>query len=241
MVLAKISKYLGDKAGPGSEGEGASRALYRRECLPSEVCILPSLPSLPAPATWHVSRMSRRMNTDKLECFNTHHYFHKCLLCVCLNIGLNIKSNTVSTYWGSSLTFAWTRCVECPGIRQRGDSGRARQPGARQREPGLSVQKCCNNSVVCESAANRRPVFRSHDQCYPITGDLVTSSSRTQCHHHNWPQVQHLLGNEDGHYSTVSLSVLFTPSSWAFTESGFESLCPVSTHCLHSPLWTELS
>ena len=88
-----------------------------------------------------------------------------------------------------------------------GDSGRARQPGARQREPGLSVQKCCNNSVVCESAANRRPVSRSRDQCYPITGDLVTSSSRTQCHHHNWPQVQHLLGNEDGHYSTVSLSL----------------------------------
>ena len=239
MVLAKISKYLGDKAGP----EGASRAVYTGEsvCLARCASSPHSLHSQLRPRdTCHACHAEWTQTNLNVS---THTIIFISVFYVRLNIGLNIKSNTVSTYWGSSLTFAWTWCVECPGIRQRGDSGRARQPGARQREPGLSVQKCCNNSVVCESAANRRPVFRSHDQCYPITGDLVTSSSRTQCHHHNWPQVQHLLGNEDGHCSTVSLSVLFTPSSWAFTESGFESLCPVSTDCLHSPLaiWTELS
>ena len=157
MVLAKISKYLGDKAGPGSEGEGASRALYRRECLPSEVCILPSLPSLPAPATWHVSRMSRRMNTDKLECFNTHHYMmsaYKCLLYVCLNIGLDIKSNTVSTYWGSSLTFAWTWCVECPGIRQRGTLA---EPGSRAPGRG-SLGWACRNVATILWSASQQPI-----------------------------------------------------------------------------------
>ena len=87
------------------------------------------------------------------------------------------------------------------------DSGRARQPGASS-QPGLSVQKCCNNSVVCESAANGRPVSRSRDQHWPIRGDLVTSSSRTECHHHYWPQVQHLPGNEDGH--SLSLCTLYS-------------------------------
>ena len=150
MVLAKISKYLGDKAGP----EGASRAVYTGEsvCLARCASSPHSLHSQLRPRdTCHACHAEWTQTNLNVS---THTIIFISVFYVRLNIGLNIKSNTVSTYWGSSLTFAWTRCVECPGIRQRGTLA---EPGSRAPGRG-SLGWACRNVATILWSASQQPI-----------------------------------------------------------------------------------